>query len=388
MFPVLTHGATYYVANTGSDSNSCSSAQLQSTPKLTINAGVSCLNGGDTLIIKAGTYVGNLSGSIPSGSSGAPTTIRAEVARGAVIQLSSGHTLGLDLSGRSYIVIDGLVFDGNNSNRGYAIRIGAGVTNLTLQNIEIKNILSNNNADNAGGISFGYIDTNPNIIVKNSSIHDIGNDDTSDRCSSCFSYGTYSSTNGTTFDGNEFYNISGYAMHMYDSGHGSMNSNIIRNNYFRNTGTVLIACTGTGNQVYNNILDRVGTTVSPYNHQGIRACGNNNTFYNNTIVGSGGDCVALEGSGNTARNNICWQNGNDAITGQGNTLSNNLLGQDPLFVNAAGGDFHLQNGSPAIDAGIVISNLSYKGSAPDLGALESGAGGQLPAPTKLRLVGN
>jgi hypothetical protein len=32
MFPVLAHGATYYVAKTGSNSNSCTSAQSQSTP--------------------------------------------------------------------------------------------------------------------------------------------------------------------------------------------------------------------------------------------------------------------------------------------------------------------------------------------------------------------
>ena len=56
MTPALTHGATYYVAKTGSDSKSCTQAQSASTPKLTIKAGLACLKGGDTLIIKAGTY--------------------------------------------------------------------------------------------------------------------------------------------------------------------------------------------------------------------------------------------------------------------------------------------------------------------------------------------
>src|SRR5437667_6769750 len=84
--PVLAHGATYYVAKTGSDSNSCSRAQSQSTPKLTINAGAGCLNAGDTLIIKTGTYNEALLNVIPSGTAGSPTTVKSEVQYGAVLQ--------------------------------------------------------------------------------------------------------------------------------------------------------------------------------------------------------------------------------------------------------------------------------------------------------------
>jgi hypothetical protein len=64
------------------------------------------------------------------------------------------------------------------------------------------------------------------------------------------------------------------------------------------------------------------------------------------------------------------------------------LGTDPQFVNASSGDFHLQAGSPAIDAGMVIPSLSYNGSAPDLGAFETGAVVLLPPPARLRRVGN
>ncbi len=78
MCPVLAHGATYYVATTGSDSTSCANAQSQSTPKLTINAGIGCLSSGDTLIVKAGIYNEIIPDNIPSGTAGTPTTVKSE----------------------------------------------------------------------------------------------------------------------------------------------------------------------------------------------------------------------------------------------------------------------------------------------------------------------
>ena len=46
--------ATYYTALTGNDANSCAHAQSISTPKRTVTAGVSCLQPGDTLYVRAG----------------------------------------------------------------------------------------------------------------------------------------------------------------------------------------------------------------------------------------------------------------------------------------------------------------------------------------------
>ena len=57
----------------------------------------------------------------------------------------------------------------------------------------------------------------------------------------------------------------------------------------------------------------------------------------------------------------------------GTDKSNNIEGSpNPLFVNAAAGDFRLQAGSPAIAAGVVMPGLSFLGSAPDMGALQRG----------------
>ena len=64
------------------------------------------------------------------------------------------------------------------------------------------------------------------------------------------------------------------------------------------------------------------------------------------------------------------------------------LNADPLFSDSA---LHLQNTSPAINAGVVLNNFNtpdsawpYTGSAPDIGAYEQG--GAPPAPTNLRIV--
>jgi hypothetical protein len=87
----------------------------------------------------------------------------------------------------------------------------------------------------------------------------------------------------------------------------------------------------------------------------------NNTFLTNMFVDAG-----LE-----AKNNIFRDETSLAST----TSSNNLFsGTDPRFVDAANADFRLADGSPAIDAGVVVPGVTgvYFGSMPDIGAYEKG----------------
>ena len=65
-------------------------------------------------------------------------------------------------------------------------------------------------------------------------------------------------------------------------------------------------------------------------------------------------------------NNLYWP----PSIGSTNAADSRPLFADPVFTNAASGDFTLQVGSPAIDAGVLVG-LPFNGSAPDLGAFES-----------------
>src|SRR3989442_4451174 len=84
----------------------------------------------------------------------------------------------------------------------------------------------------------------------------------------------------------------------------------------------------------------------------------NTGVYNNTIYNNGYGIYLGSGSTNaTVRNNVVWQSGTAySDGGSATTQDHNLWGTaDPLFVNAAAGDFHTQLGSPAIDTGATPS---------------------------------
>ena len=121
--------------------------------------------------------------------------------------------------------------------------------------------------------------------------------------------------------------------------------------------------------------------------------GANSIVLNNIFTGIPASALRRVGGSSTAAHNLFWSNGTDfeeSVVDQATSVF-----ADPLLTS----DYTLQPGSPAIDAGTAsyqwngetvlnMSSTSYAGSAPDLGAFESGgaAGAEARAAQRLHTV--
>ncbi len=100
-----------------------------------------------------------------------------------------------------------------------------------------------------------------------------------------------------------------------------------------------------------------------------------NNIYANTHSFNGSQSV-FQGTVTIAYNG--WFNCDEVFSGQSNAIS----GSSPMFVDPANGDFHLQAGSPCVNAGDPSFGTNFPGGRVDLGAFERGAlTGVEPAPT-------
>src|SRR5262249_1478351 len=194
-------------------------------------------------------------------------------------------------------------------------------------------------------------------------------------------YGIYVAGSNNLIERCDFYNNGAWGIHIFNQS-GGANNNIVRYSRIFNNSVAtsnsdgVILASGTGNSAYGNLIygsNANGLTV----HGSCSSC----EVYNNVIYGMSGFGLFIVGSNSVIMNNIIYNNSGGSIlnNGRGTVLSNNLT-TNPRLVNAATGDFHLQSGSPTIDSGVALTEVTSdidgtprpKGNAWDIGAYEYG----------------
>jgi parallel beta-helix repeat protein len=321
---------------------------------------------GDTLFIRGGTYDEWLQ------DVGSGLTLSAYQQETVILKPQSNGPIDViyfqEGSNQSSVVFNGLILDAEHVlAHGFEIRADETPNpshHIKLVNCEIKNAVGN-------GVAVGRLSHHNEFI--NCKVHDNGND--------LFAHGFYMNSNDSVIDGCEVYGHVGWGLHLYSQPHQNM---VIKNCHVHNNneGGILIY-NATNDLAYNNVVRANG------GWGGIKAeyCANAKIL-NNTAYGNDGDGILVkESSDTTVRNNIAYLNGvldihDDNST---STVQDHNLSADPLFVDVSTGDLRLQAGSPAINAGATLTELTTdkdgvvrpQGSSYDIGAYEFSNGGSM-----------
>jgi hypothetical protein len=401
---VTAQAATYYVATTGNDASSCTQSQSTATPKRTFASAIACLSAGDTLYIRGGTWTEQMDfqGPNKSGTSGNYITIAGYPNEIVILRVAdSDNSYGpIKARGnRGWFIFENLVLDGISGGLASGWSLRDGNHDFILRNLEIKNFKN---------ISAVYVSAS-NITIQNCRLHDqiSTNGQPGTR-----HYGVYfhDGSNGI-IEENDIYNNAGGGIQVYGQS-GSINNVTIRNNKIHDNNTwpdvpvggivvslSTLATSLTNVYIYNNLIYNNGSAVSTFATgaaPGLRVdSGATGTkIWNNTIYRNKGYGVKIDSSstrGTALQNNIVFANTTGAIynAATDSTIDHNLT-TDPNFTNAAANDFTLRSSSPAIDGGLIVSQVLTdlrkkprpEGFTYDVGAYEGGATSASPSPPK------
>jgi hypothetical protein len=351
LFGESASAATYYVATTGSDSNpGTQSAPFRHLSKVAMTA----TQPGDTVIVMDGTYdnEGVVAPNIVvilsySGTAGNPITFRAQNRGKAILDsMNSSTTASCDgastyfgLKSVSFIVIQGFVIQRGCDS---GILTDGAAHDIIIRWNEIRNIANHTATDQVGRNGIYLHASEYNFIFDGNSFHDIGRADGQTLLH--FDHGIYSQGQNMTIINNIFYNMNrGFSIQIAD---GASNW-LVANNTF----------------AFGNANGEAGQIMFWNNNSSITI--RNNIFYkpNSSAITR----YAATISGSAFDHNLVYGVSTVISDVTGFTIGTNQIGANPLFVNASTApyDFHLQPGSPGIDAGVTnVGVYEYPGFSP------------------------
>jgi hypothetical protein len=386
-------GTTYYVSNSGSDSNSGTST---SSPWKTISKVqnfLGSLRPGDSVLFQRGGVWNEM--------------LNAGV---DIVGTSSARITFGNYGSGNLPIIDG---GGRSSGRASCMSFTyAKFAYVTVDGFECRNT-------SAYGINFNNLNAGSvGAIVQNTYIHDTANGDTGYHNQlQWFDWTQNTSSGGTKFLNNKVGNCYGHNCIQID---GDRNKPLIQGNECygwshncidvkRSQGVVVdqnVVHDGLGVQQYSEAYYLESSGVSwvsdiTWTRNIAYGGGIGSAFqcqdagapvtcymYNNTVLSGSAGIYGGADSGNTSNVSIYVKNNifdlgsprggsgyavwdyNDNV--QSSAIGSHDMRVSPMYMNAGAHDYHLQSASPVIDKGTNVG-FPYSGPAPDLGAFETGS---------------
>jgi parallel beta-helix repeat protein len=390
-------GKTYYISGNGNDSNN---GLNKNQAFKTFDQVQKVLKAGDTVYVMNGTYTQSDTNTMffhvygLNGSAKQWTTIKAYPGHNPVLKIKQGY--GIVVSNSSYVRIEGLTLEGNR--KSVTLDYAEQVKN------DPRNPITNNNGISISAVEQDGKITGPthHIVISGNTVRDFSGGGIGT------SKADYVTIENNTVSGNAWYTSMGSQaitnLHNWNSDNNTKDYKmIIRGNIIYDNQS-LIPWVGNGKRTEGNgiIIDTSnnqssGGTGIPYTGKTLIA---NNVVYNNGGAGilayksdnvdifnnttyknaygpeQPGEIEAVQATNIRAFNNIMYAtdgkatgfispssknvvfdrnlayNGSFKASDDPNKAGlQNIVGQDPEFVNAAKGDFRLKAGSPAVDTG-------------------------------------
>lgn len=342
---------TFYVSTTGDDAGPGSFEQ----PWRTIQHALDTLTGGQTTLVREGTYAENLRVT-HDGTPSKPITISRFGSEQAILRPAGGreNNFPVEIDSASYFRLHGFVIEYASGSSSADVYLENGSHHVEISGNEIRNssdqgIYSERSTHDVQILGNAIHDNGPSAIHQSHGIYLEGVD--------------HLLANNVIHD-----NHYGYGIHVYPSAdHVLIVHNTVVGNGSAQTssGGILLGA----NEVATVNNTKIVNNVVAFN----AAMGVRSFFPEWVVQPEGNEAYSNVGFGNPQGDFSTWQGGGIDYS-NGNTVA------DPLFRDFDGRDFRLMAESPAIDGAIPAYSpdtdfdgvVRSKGPRPDVGAFESG----------------